>query len=196
MTYPALLATLDSWFARGAAEAGPGVVPCRLGCNACCHGPFDISPSDAELVHQAVAALPQEVARGIRERAAEQTGRYAELISGWSAPWDVTAVSEESFDALCDALAALPCPALDPEGGGCLIHAARPATCRLTGLGIRTRQGEIIDNVCPIQEQFPDYQSLPPTPFDLLRFEREAEGCDRAAGERGFVTTTVAGAVY
>jgi Fe-S-cluster containining protein len=196
MTYPALLATLDSWFARGAAEAGPGVVPCRLGCNACCHGPFDISPADAELVHQAVAALPQEVARGVRERAAEQTGRHAELISGWSAPWDVAAVSEEAFDALCDALAALPCPALDPENGACLIHDSRPATCRLTGLGIRTRQAEIIDNVCPIQNKFPDYQALPPTPFDLLRFEREAEGCDLAAAGRGSVATTVAGAVY
>lgn len=56
MTYRALLPILDRWFMTGSAHAGPGVVPCRAGCTACCLGPFDISPADARLV--ALAALP------------------------------------------------------------------------------------------------------------------------------------------
>lgn len=195
MTYPSLLATLDSWFARGVAAAGPGVVPCREGCSACCHGPFDISPADARLVRSAVDALPEEVAIGIRERAAAQRARYAALVPGWGPPWEVAALSEEAFDALADALAEEPCPALDPARGGCLIHASRPATCRLTGLGLRTREGDVIDNVCPIQDEFPAYAALAPTLFDLLRFEDAAEREDQLASDAGWVATTVAGAI-
>lgn len=42
--YAQLLARLDQWFAAG--RAAGGVVPCRGGCTACCHGPFDISVAD------------------------------------------------------------------------------------------------------------------------------------------------------
>jgi Fe-S-cluster containining protein len=195
MTYPALLTTLDSWFARGIADAGPGIVPCREGCTACCHGPFDISPADARLVAAAVDALPREVAEGVRARAAAQRGLYAKLVPGWRAPWEVAALSEEGFDALADALAHEPCPALDPVRGSCLIHASRPATCRLTGLGLVTLEGDVLENVCPIQAEHPAYAALAPTPFDLLRFEDAAEGEDQLAGEAGWVATTVAGAV-
>jgi hypothetical protein len=38
--YRALLEQLDGWFA-GARERAGDIVPCRTGCTACCHGPFD-----------------------------------------------------------------------------------------------------------------------------------------------------------
>ena len=195
MTYDSLLTTLDTWFARGVTAAGPGVVPCREGCTACCHGPFDISPADAQLVRTAVDALPDKVAAGIRTRAAAQRARYAALIPGWGAPWEVAALSDEAFDSLAEKLAHEPCPALDPVRGSCLIHASRPATCRLTGLGIRSLEGDVIENVCPIQDEFPAYAALAPTPFDLLRFEDAAEREDQLAGDAGWVATTVAGAI-
>lgn len=195
MTYSSLLTTLDTWFARGLTAAGPGVVPCREGCTACCHGPFDISPADARLVREAVDALPNDVAVGIRSRAAAQRARYAAMVPGWGSPWEVAALSEEAFDALADALAHEPCPALDPERGSCLIHSSRPATCRLTGLGVVTLEGDVLDNVCPIQGDYPAYTALAPTPFDLLRFEDAAEREDQLASDAGWVATTVAGAV-
>lgn len=195
MTFASLLTTLDTWFSRGLADAGPGVVPCREGCTACCHGPFDISPADARMVREAVDALPNDVAVGIRSRAAAQRARYAAMVPGWGPPWEVAELSEEAFDALADALAHEPCPALDPVRGSCLIHSSRPATCRLTGLGVVTLEGDVLDNVCPIQGDYPAYAALAPTPFDLLRFEDAAEREDRLASDAGWVSTTVAGVV-
>ena len=190
--YRALLPVLDQWFARGVAAAGPSVVPCRSGCTACCHGPFDISPADAALVAEGLAALPAETQAEVAERAAAQLSRYRELIEGWGPPWDVDGVDEASFDALCESLRNLPCPALGPEGG-CLIYAHRPATCRMTGLAILTRDDEVLENVCPIQGDFPVYATLPPVPFDLRRFEEMVEEFDLTAAEAGWVATTVAG---
>ncbi len=146
------------------------------------------------MVHAAVQALPDDVRSGVQQRAQAHLRRYAQLIEGWSAPWDIAAVSEEAFDALSDALAAEPCPALGAEGG-CLIYERRPATCRMTGLGMLTQSGDLLENVCPIQEQFPAYEALPPTPLDLRRFEALAEGFDVTAAEAGWKATTVVGVV-
>lgn len=190
--YRTLLQSLDRWFARGVAAAGPGLVPCRTGCTACCHGPFDISPADAALVAEGLAALPDDVRAGVATRADAQLARYLELVEGWGPPWDVDALSEEAFDALAEALQDLPCPALGEEGG-CLIYDSRPATCRMTGLAMVSRSGDVLENVCPIQGDFPEYAALGPTPFDLHRFEGMAEEADLLASEAGWVTTTVAG---
>ncbi len=193
-SYGTLLSSLDRWFARGVAAAGPGVVPCRTGCTACCHGPFDISPADAALVAEGLALLPEALRVGIAGRAAVQLARYRELIEGWGPPWDVDGVSEDAFDALAELLHDVPCPALGEEGG-CLIYAHRPATCRMTGLGMLSRGGDVLENVCPIQGEFPEYAALAPTPCDLHRFEVMAEEADLLASEAGWVTTTVAGVV-
>lgn len=192
--YPELLTQLDAWFREGLAQAGPGVVPCTAGCSACCNGPFDISPADAALVARGVQALSTEARTRVLLRAREQIARYAELAPDWSAPWDVAALGEEAFDALSEALADLPCPALDNQGS-CSIYAYRPATCRLMGLAAVTPDGDVLENACPIQSDFPDYAALPPTPFDLLRFELQAEEVDRTLAESGGFSTTVAGAL-
>lgn len=194
MTYPELLSTLDAWFATGVASAGPGVVPCRSGCTACCHGPFDISAADARMVAEAVAALPEVVAAGIRKRAAAQLAAGATIDRRWQHPWRPTDLGDEGFDALCDAQVAEPCPALDTRTGNCLIHPSRPATCRITGLSLLTAEGDVLENVCPIQDRFPGYPELAATPFDLMRFELEAAEHDLAAMAAGWCSTTVAGA--
>jgi Fe-S-cluster containining protein len=194
LTYRALLGGLDDWFARGVAVAGPGVVPCRRGCSACCHGPFDITPADARLVAEGLAALPSAEREDVAARAAAQLQRCAALLPAWGAPWDVEALADETFDALTEALAREPCPALAPDGA-CRIHAHRPATCRLTGLGLVTPEGDVLGNECPIRADFPAYAALPPVPFDLGAFECAAEQHDREAAARGFCTTTVAGAI-
>ncbi len=135
------------------------------------------------------------IREGILERASAARERSAEFLPTWGPPWDVDTLGEAMFDDLCESLATLPCPALEPDEGSCLIHEARPATCRLTGLGLDAGDGLLLENVCPIQGDFPEFARLEPTPLDLLRFERETERWDAEARLEGWVSTTVAGAL-
>lgn len=139
--------------------------------------------------------LPPDVAAGIRDRAEQQLHRGHAAVPAWSAPWRADEANDATVDAMCDALSDAPCPALDPASHRCLIHAGRPATCRLMGLAIGTPDGEVVANLCPIQQQYPDYQRLDPTPLDLMAFEVDAAHHDLAAMADGWYSTTVAGAV-
>ncbi|MGE0442391.1 MAG: YkgJ family cysteine cluster protein [Gemmatimonadales bacterium] len=198
--YLPLLQELDDWQTR-VAERHPGVVPCRLGCQACCRGPFDISVADALLIRDAVAALPPETQQALRARALDHVARMRAIEPGWEPPFDLGAIGDERFDRISDALADLPCPALDAHGG-CTIYRFRPMICRLMGLGLRTDAGEVIENACPIQDEFPAYRELPPEPFALERFETREVTAQEEAAQVLFGTeagaayeTTVAGAI-
>jgi hypothetical protein len=70
------------------------------------------------------------------------------------------------------------------------------------GLGLETLDGHLIENACPIQGEYPEYQSLPPQIFDLEGWEdAEADSLIGAAGQlfgtagRSGYETTVAGAI-
>jgi Fe-S-cluster containining protein len=198
--YPALLAGIDAWQAE-ARIRHPGVIPCRTGCSACCHGPFDISAADALLVRNAVQALQPEMRAEVRARAESQIRAMQQLEPGFTTPWDITALGEERFDALVEAFEEHPCPALD-QAGACLIYEHRPMICRLMGLGLETPEGHVIENACPIQGDFPEYESLPPQLFDLEGWEdAEADSLIAAAeglfgpADRSGYETTVAGAI-
>jgi len=194
MTYQRLLGELDTWFAKGVADAGPGVVLCRRGCAACCHGPFDISPADARLVADAVAQLDPVMRAAVRTRAAAQLAQYASELPEWHAPWNIEAIGDDAFDQVSNALASEPCPALNDQGE-CLVYQSRPATCRMTGLGMETAEREVLENVCPIIDTSAAFAALKPTRFDLMGFEDGAEDWDAIAMTDGWVITTVAGAV-
>ncbi len=169
-------------------------MPCRATCSACCHGLFDVSAADAELLAQAVDALSPERAAALRARASAQLAACRERLPQWGPPHDVEALDEDVFDALCERLAQAPCPALGADGA-CEVYESRPATCRMTGLAMDGGAAGTLENVCPIAERFPRYAALAPVPFDLLGFEREALRCERDASARGYVSTTVAGAL-
>jgi Fe-S-cluster containining protein len=199
-SYRSLLDQLDEWFARGR-RAASGCVPCRGGCTACCHGPFDISAADAELVAQAVRGLPSGERDLAVARATKLLDRMRAIEPGWEAPYDVAAIGERRFDRLTEALADEPCPLLD-DTGRCRIYADRPLVCRLIGLGMATPAGRVIENACPIQDRFPGYADLPPVPFPLEEFEEKEMECLRATALRRFgdadrwtFETTIAGAV-
>ena len=134
-----LLREVDAWQA-GARIRSPDVIPCRSGCAACCHGPFDISAADALLVRDAVAALPVDERDTVRARAAAQIGRIHAGEPAFTAPYDVARLGEDRFDAVVEALADEPCPALD-EAGRCRIYEYRPMVCRMIGIPIRTAAG-------------------------------------------------------
>ena len=181
--YRALLERLTQWFDKGRREH-PGVIPCREGCSACCHGPFDVSVADMELLEVAVRALPEGDWLEVRRRAEELVARMEALEPGWIAPHPVADLGEARFDRLTDALAAEPCPLLDPDGR-CRIYADRPLVCRLIGLGMHTPAGRVIENACPIQDRFPSYAELPPVGVDLESFEEVERAClVQAAGRR------------
>lgn len=119
----------------------------------------------------------------------------------WSPPYDIAAIGDRRFDAVSDALASQPCPLLD-HAGSCLVYSHRPAVCRIMGLGLRLESGEVIENGCPIQADFPAYAALPPEPFPLRAWEADedrakAEAAERLFGDRSRVDheTTVAAAV-
>ena len=198
--YPALLAEIDTWQA-GARTKHPGVIPCHAGCSACCHGPFDISVADALLVRDGVRSLAPTDRAEIRHRARAQIGRMREAEPGLAPPWDLGALGERRFDALSEALAREPCPALD-TAGRCRIYEHRPMICRLMGLGVRTVTGQVIENGCPIQDNFPAYGRLEPQVFDMDRWDVAQEPLLASAAlvlfgteERSGYETTVAGAV-
>ena len=197
--YPALLTRLDAWH-HSVRERFPGVVPCRAGCSACCHGPFDISVADALVVRDAVAALPEGEREAVRERARAQLARMAEAEPVFLFPWDVGSLGEARFDVLVEAQADAPCPALGASGE-CLIYASRPMVCRMMGLGMRTGNGAVLENACPIQGDYPVFRDLPPQDFDLDGWETEEKTALRLAARRLFADearagyeTTIAGA--
>jgi Fe-S-cluster containining protein len=181
--YRALLERLTAWFDQGRRDH-PGVIPCRPGCSACCHGPFDISLADVELIEAGLRGLSESDWLEVRGRAEVLLARMEALEPGWTAPHAIADLGEARFDRLTEALAGEPCPLLDPAGR-CRIYADRPLVCRLIGLGMRTPAGGIIENACPIQDRFPGYPELPPVLFDLESFEEVERAClVQAAGHR------------
>jgi len=177
--YRTLLRSLDSWTAV-AHDAHPGVIPCRQGCTACCHGPFDISAADVLLLRESVADLPPAERAALLARAGAAATRQRELAPEWEPPFDVRELGEAPFDELCDALAAEPCPCL--QDGACVIYEGRPAVCRMMGLGLESPDGRGLANGCPIQAEFPAYAALPARRFDLPAFETTEEACLVEAG--------------
>lgn len=201
MRYLPLLGELDHWQDQ-VRTRHPGVVPCRRGCEACCHGPFEVSIADVAVLLGAVARLDAATRRAVRARAAEQLARMREVEPAWTAPYELAALGEERFDRMSDALADLPCPLLDADGA-CLVYQHRPLVCRLMGLGLRNERGGVIPNACPIQHRFPGYPSLSPADFPWLAWEVGEARARRDAATRllggpegeGYETTIAAALV-
>ena len=179
LTYHELLARIDQWFAD-AAIRHPGVVPCRPGCSACCHGPFDISMADALLLREGLVRLPAADRERISERSGGLLHRMQALEPGWGPPWDPSDLGDARFDALTEQLATEPCPLLDHDGR-CLTYEFRPLVCRIIGMPMVTHGGDVLENDCPIREQFPGYAALDPAVFDLEGWEDGEQACLEAA---------------
>ncbi len=198
--YRSLLERLDHWFEEARERAG--VIPCRAGCSACCLGPFDITVADTELLQEGVSALAPADRADVVAQAGALLTAMTMTEPGWAPPYAVADLGEERFDTMIERFADVPCPLLD-ESGSCRIYQHRPLVCRLIGLGMITPTDRLIENACPIQEEFPAYAALAPQPFDLESLELEEVECQRAAarrlfgdaGREGFETTIAAAIV-
>lgn len=141
----------DRWFERARASMS-GAIPCEKGCHRCCIGPFAITQLDVDRLQEALRHLPAEERRVIHERAARQVAAME-----WAFPtlrrspsldlWD-----DRDIDALVAQFAALPCPALHPDGS-CIVYADRPLTCRL--MGIPVDEDGMVRGACEVQTSVP-----------------------------------------
>ena len=138
-----LLAAVDAWFGRVASRF-PAKVTCRRGCSECCHGLFDVTPLDAALLAEGLAALPAEAQAGIRLRAADVLAKAVAIEPRLAGRPDLAGLSDGSIDALCDAAGSVPCPGLDPDGA-CLLYAHRPMVCRMNGIVLMDLKGRVVN---------------------------------------------------
>ena len=129
---------------------------------------------------KAKQALKIGMRQDVLARARTHADAVLALAPDWSAPYDIRAIGDDRFDRLSDALATLPCPLLDQEGR-CTIYDARPAVCRLMGLALINEHDDVIDNSCPIQDDFPTYRDLAPQFFALDAWEDSEASCRAAA---------------
>jgi Fe-S-cluster containining protein len=134
----ALLRRVDEALAEGARRAGARLA-CRIGCTECCIGPFPITALDARRLGEGLAALAArdpQAAAGIRGRAEEARRAMRRGFPGDGAGGRLgeDEAARERFFARHEAL---PCPALDPGTGACLLYEARPLSCRSYGPPVR-----------------------------------------------------------
>jgi Fe-S-cluster containining protein len=123
---------------------------CRLGCTQCCIGPFAINQLDAFRLEKGLADLerhaPERAVR-VRERAREAVARLSPDFPGNPA----TGVLDEDVDSqqrFADFANDEPCPALNPETGGCELYESRPMTCRVFGPPVHSEEGLCVCELC------------------------------------------------
>ena len=178
-----LVQIVDAAFAEAARRAGEWLV-CRVGCSQCCIGAFAINELDAARLRTGLSEIERHDSRRA-ERVRKRAKTYLERIKS-DFPGDfATGIlhedqhSAERFLSFADDE---PCPALDPETGGCDLYASRPLTCRVFGPPLRNEDGNL--GVCELcfqgatNEQIADCE-LKPDPDGLeqeLIRELEEEG--------------------
>jgi Fe-S-cluster containining protein len=144
-----LIQIVDAAMAEAVRRSGPWLV-CKLGCTQCCIGPFPISQLDARRLRRGLAELetrdPERAGR-VRARAREYVARVSSDFPGDPATGllDEGEEAEQRFATFADDE---PCPALDPETGGCDLYAARPMTCRTFGPPMRGDDGLVVCDLC------------------------------------------------
>jgi Fe-S-cluster containining protein len=144
-----LIQIVNAAMAEAVRRAGPWLA-CRLGCSQCCVGPFPIFQLDARRLRRGLSDLeasdPERASR-VRTRAREYVARVSPDFPGDPATGilDESEEGEKRFETFADDE---PCPALDPETGGCDLYSARPLTCRTFGPPMRADADLIVCELC------------------------------------------------
>jgi Fe-S-cluster containining protein len=132
------LRVLDAGLHAGAERAGARL-SCRRGCTECCRGPFPVNLLDAARLRAGraeLAGVDPARAAALRARAEKSVADMAGCFPGDTRTGRL-ADDDSAQDAFFARFASRPCPALDPETGGCDLYAWRPVSCRTYGLPVR-----------------------------------------------------------
>jgi Fe-S-cluster containining protein len=138
-----LLAELDERLRSASTRAGSRL-GCRLGCTECCIGPFPITALDARRLRRGLRELAgREPARAQRVGArASEAARF--LKEGFAGDGRFQLDEDDGRrEAYLTRHGALPCPALDPETGGCDLYELRPMSCRTFGPPVRIGEEDL-----------------------------------------------------
>lgn len=187
-----LIQIVDAAVAEAAARAGAWV-KCAPGCTQCCIGVFPISQLDAARLRAGLdelAARDPDRASAVREPARDAVARLAAEYPGDAQSGILDPERGEEFEAFGNEE---PCPALDVKTGLCDLYEARPMTCRVFGLPLRTEDGV---GVCELCFQGASEQEVTACLVDAQceALEEEANAAaERACGLHG--QTTVAWAL-
>jgi Fe-S-cluster containining protein len=131
-----------------AAQRAGAWVKCAPSCTQCCIGAFAISQLDAARLRDGLVDLEHSNparAAAVRERALEDVNKLAADFPGDPATGILDDARAEEFEIFANDE---PCPALDPATGLCDLYAARPITCRVFGLPLRTEDGLGVCELC------------------------------------------------
>ncbi|HXO37531.1 MAG TPA: YkgJ family cysteine cluster protein [Candidatus Acidoferrum sp.] len=183
-----LVQIVDAALIEAARTSGDWLV-CRKGCTQCCYGPFAISQLDAWRLKKGLGELTssdQERAARVRRRAQEAVKRLSTAFPG-NPKTGILAEDEEAEAAFADFANDEPCPALDPDTGGCDLYDSRPMTCRTFGPPVRSGpdEGLAVCELCfhgATDQQIADCE-MAPDPDNLE--EKLIAQAEEQAGTRG-----------
>jgi Fe-S-cluster containining protein len=148
-SYGKLLRTVDKWFA-GVMAGNPGQVTCQRGCSDCCRSMFDITLLDAWLLKAGFDRLPSSVKDNIFKAATARLDELSKLLPGLEKPYILNVFPEAEWEKLMRDDDETPCLLLD-DNGLCLVYDYRPMTCRLHGLPLVDKSGEVFhDDWCTL----------------------------------------------
>lgn len=130
----------------------PGV-HCKAGCDACCHGLFDVTILDILMLRQAYLSLPKSIREHIRTAAEAFKKELSDRFSAAS----FAQIEEKNEEAFFEHFKTMACPFL--YHGQCAVYESRTYICRMTGIPFY--DGEIWDEspICDINYRNHEYLS-------------------------------------
>lgn len=140
-SYGLLLAEVDAWFGR-CMQARPSEIACGAGCAECCRGLFDITLLDACYLRYGFDRLDPQVQATVRAKAVARLHGLQIAWPDFREPYILNYRPEEEWEELMPEDDEAPCPLVNNDGR-CILYEFRPMTCRLNGIPLVDRSGEV-----------------------------------------------------
>lgn len=133
---------MDSWFA-GCSEKFGDHISCAAGCSECCRGLFDITLLDACYLKNGFDRLSETQRKAVLDKSHARLATMQGLWPEFAPPYTLNYRPEEEWEALMPDDDEIPCVLLG-DNGRCLVYDYRPMTCRLHGLPLIDKSGEVL----------------------------------------------------
>lgn len=103
-------------------------IHCKPGCDACCHGLFDVTILDLLMLRQAYLSLPSQIRHEIRTKAENFKKEMAAHFTAGS----FAQIEEKDEERFFEYFKTISCPFL--LNGQCAVYESRTYICRMTGI--------------------------------------------------------------